>query len=110
MLKQKNLGQSTAEYAIVIGLVIAAAVAMQIYVKRGLQGKMKGAVDYSPDTKIFTTKQFEPAYSDSVMNTTKTGSTTVETKEGGGVERRLTAAGEVTKSTGTQTTLGVGEY
>ena len=45
MLKLKRKGQSTAEYAIVIGLVIAAAVAMQVYVKRGLQGKMKDAVD-----------------------------------------------------------------
>jgi len=40
-------GQSTAEYAIVIGLVIAAAVGMQVYVKRSLQGKIKDAVDYN---------------------------------------------------------------
>jgi len=38
-------GQSTAEYAIILAVVIGAAVAMQAYVKRGLQAKQKGAVD-----------------------------------------------------------------
>ncbi len=38
-------GQSTAEYAILIGLIIAVAVGMQTYVKRGLQGKTKDAAD-----------------------------------------------------------------
>ena len=45
MSRRSSKGQSTAEYAIVIGLVIAAAVAMQVYVKRGLQGKIKDATD-----------------------------------------------------------------
>jgi len=52
MLRQSRKGQSTAEYAIVIGLVIAAAVAMQVYVKRGIQAKVKGAVDFDPSTGI----------------------------------------------------------
>jgi Flp pilus assembly pilin Flp len=43
---RKSRAQSTAEYAILIGLVIAAAVAMQVYVKRTLQGRMRGAVHY----------------------------------------------------------------
>lgn len=38
-------GQSTAEYAILIGVVIAAAVGIQTYVKRGLQAKFKTEVD-----------------------------------------------------------------
>jgi hypothetical protein len=45
MFRLKKQAQSTAEYAIVIALVIGAVVAMQVYVKRGLQGRMKGAVD-----------------------------------------------------------------
>ena len=49
MLRRRK-GQSTAEYAIVIGLVIAAAVAMQVYVKRGIQGRIRDAVNYTdPD-------------------------------------------------------------
>ena len=42
-INKRLKGQSTAEYAILIGLVIAAAVAMQIYVKRGLQARVHDA-------------------------------------------------------------------
>lgn len=38
-------GQSTAEYAILIAVVIAAVVGMQLYVKRGMQAKFKGVSD-----------------------------------------------------------------
>ena len=38
-------GQSTAEYAIVLGVVLAALVGMQIYVKRGAQARVKLGVD-----------------------------------------------------------------
>lgn len=41
-----NKAQSTAEYAIVLALVVGAVVAMQIYVKRGLSGRMKDVVDH----------------------------------------------------------------
>ncbi|MFQ5680500.1 MAG: hypothetical protein ACE5GG_00370 [Candidatus Omnitrophota bacterium] len=37
--------QNTAEYAIVIGLVVAAVMAMQTYVKRGFQGRVASASD-----------------------------------------------------------------
>lgn len=38
MLNKK--GQNTAEYAILIALIIAAAIGMQTYVKRGLQSRL----------------------------------------------------------------------
>lgn len=67
MLKRK--GQNIAEYSILIALIIAAAVAMQVYVKRGMQGRIADAVDYnptvSPDTYTsynWATKQYEPYY------------------------------------------------
>ena len=41
LLKRK--GQSTAEYAILIGIVVAVVVAMQTYVKRGIQGRVHDA-------------------------------------------------------------------
>ncbi|MDP3723322.1 MAG: hypothetical protein Q8R91_07490 [Candidatus Omnitrophota bacterium] len=41
----RSTGQSTAEYAIVLGVVLAALVAMQVYVKRGAQVKLKLGVD-----------------------------------------------------------------
>ncbi len=41
----KKAGQSTAEYAIVIALVVGALVVMQVYVKRGIQGRFKDTTD-----------------------------------------------------------------
>ena len=38
-------GQSIAEYSILIALIIAAAIGIQTYVKRGLQGRMKDGSD-----------------------------------------------------------------
>lgn len=75
MLKRK--GQNIAEYSILIALVIAAAVAMQVYVKRGIQGKVADAVDYAPtiaidgvDANIGVTKQYEPYYQQEASDTT----------------------------------------
>jgi uncharacterized protein (UPF0333 family) len=42
-LRKKSKAQTTAEYAILLGLVIAAAVAMQVYVKRGIQARIHDA-------------------------------------------------------------------
>ena len=89
MLRRKRLGQSTAEYAIVIGLVIAAALAMQIYVKRGLQGKVKDAVDYkdSGDSVTGKTTQYEPYYTQSSMSSTQAATNKENVATGGGVSR-----------------------
>lgn len=43
-LKGKR-GQSTLEYALLIAAIVAGLVMMQIYVKRGLGGKMKSSSD-----------------------------------------------------------------
>ncbi len=42
MMKQ---GQSTLEYAVVIACLVAALLAMQIYLKRGMQGRFRQAAD-----------------------------------------------------------------
>ena len=44
-----KIGQSTAEYAIVFALVVGLAMAIQTYVKRGLQGRVREVVDYTGD-------------------------------------------------------------
>ena len=106
MLRLMRKGQSTAEYAIVIGLVIAAAIAMQIYVKRGIQAKIKGVVDHQPDT-MFTTGQYEPDYASSDMNSTRKVTQDIETKDRGEVVRTISADGEVSKRSGTQTTANL---
>ena len=106
MFRITRKGQSTAEYAIVIGLVIAAIVAMQVYVKRGLQGKVKDAVDYkaSGDTVTGTTSQYEPYYASSSMESSRKATEKAEVSKGGGVIRTIGGEGEVSSRTGTQTT------
>jgi uncharacterized protein (UPF0333 family) len=65
-------GQNIAEYSILIALVIGAAVAMQVYVKRGFQGRVKDAVDHTgaaatvgDTTLTFSGNQYEPGYAES---------------------------------------------
>jgi hypothetical protein len=71
---RKSKAQSTAEYAILIGLVIAAAVAMQVYVKRGLQARVHDAsqllVGQSNALDLGGTAeyQYEPYYLNSSFN------------------------------------------
>lgn len=40
-----NRAQSTLEYAIIVTVAVAALLAMQIYFKRGIQGKLKDSSD-----------------------------------------------------------------
>ncbi len=49
----KRRAQSTLEYALIAAVVAGGLIAMQVYIKRGLQGKLKSASDelgeqYSP--------------------------------------------------------------
>jgi hypothetical protein len=108
MLRRLRKGQSTAEYAIVIGLVIAAAVAMQVYVKRGIQGKMKDASDYVDSDAsgvVGTTKQYEPNYMmETTMVSTRNASENATTTTGGGVSRAIVGTENNTR-TGTTTIL-----
>ena len=110
MFRLLKKGQSTAEYAIVIGLVIAAAVAMQIYVKRGIQAKMKDATDYTDPaaTSIMRTSQYEPDYQTTQnLTSTRVATETATTAKGGAVTRSI-AGEDVSNRTGTTTILGVG--
>ncbi len=82
-------GQNTAEYAILLALVVAAAVAMQTYVKRSLQGGIKYAVDKVKKNDT-AQGQYEPYYMASSYETeSKAYTDTEETKEGGEVIRVL---------------------
>ncbi len=89
MLKIKR-GQSTAEYAIIIALVIGAAIAMQTYVKRSMQGGVKFAVDKMKKDATGT-GQYEPYYLESSYNTTTKANIATE---------NMTAAGQVERKTG----------
>jgi hypothetical protein len=98
-------GQNIAEYSILIALVIAAAVAMQVYVKRGIQGKMADAVSHAPTFTIqgggtpitvnFKTKQYEPYYVDSIGNVSSKRDAT----------QNITGNGEVNTAIGQELTV-----
>ena len=69
--------QSTLEFAIVIFAVVAALLAMQVYIRRGLQGKLRTSADE------ISIQQYEPGRTVSDLTVTQTSdiSTVVETKE-----------------------------
>src|SRR5476649_1232961 len=73
-LNQKR-GQSTLEYAVLIVVIIGALLTIQVYIKRGVQGRLRSAADDIGDQ-----------YSDGNMNeirTTNRSSTTEETFNAG---------------------------
>ena len=56
---KKIKGQSTVEYAILIIIIIGALLTIQVYIKRGVQGRLKSASDdigeqYSPGNTNYT--------------------------------------------------------
>lgn len=94
-------GQNTAEYALLIALVIGAAIAMQTYVKRAWQGGVKFSVDKLRKNAT-SMEQYEPYYLESKYEATAEGyKDTEETKLGGGVGR--TFGSKITTRSGKQT-------
>jgi hypothetical protein len=63
-LRKRIKGQSTAEYAILIALVIAAVIAMQRFAQRALQGRIYDASKYmvNQTSAMGNTVQYEPYY------------------------------------------------
>jgi len=67
-LSQNKKAQQTAEYAILIALVVGAVIAMQTYAQRTIQARIRGASAYlaagaGPGTNILGTDlQYEPYY------------------------------------------------
>ncbi len=74
LVKNKK-AQNTAEYALLIALVVAAVIAMQTYAQRTLQARIRGASDYlvGQTTALGTTSQYEPYYLSSNYEITRTG-------------------------------------
>ena len=90
-LKKIRRGQTMAEYAIVLTVVITAIVAMQIYVKRGLQGKVAGVTDNLgvglAAQGIPTPNQYEPYYAQANYNTSQNQKVQEQYQLGGAVAR-----------------------
>jgi len=80
---RKRRAQSTLEYAILIGVIVAGLVAMQVYLKRGYQGKIRESADsmgeqFSPGQ---TTYQYTTSSKTSSSEEVKDGSTKTEIGE-----------------------------
>ncbi len=74
MLNRRR-GQSILEYAMIVAVVVAAFLAIQIYMKRGVQGKLRSSVDDIGG-------QFEAAKTKVVSETNRAGITVEETSLG----------------------------
>lgn len=70
-LRLNKKGQNTAEYAILISLVVAGIIAMQTYAQRALQARVRDASQFMTDATsdanlgagaLGTTAQYEPYY------------------------------------------------
>ncbi len=83
-------GQSTLEYAILIVIVIGALIAIQFYIKRGIQGRFKQSTDDIGD-------QFSPANTE-YTRTVTTGSKTTESFSAGVTESTILDGDETTTS------------
>jgi len=100
-------GQNTAEYAILIGVIVAAAIAMQIYIRRGMQARIKDAVDYTKTAGnmagsgnfSFNLSQYEPYYMNTNFTTVQNGVSSEELQVAGGINR---VVNETTQRTGNQ--------
>ena len=75
-LLNKVKGQSTLEYAVLVIIVIGALLTIQVYIKRGVQGKLKSSADDIGD-------QFSPGNTNAIK-TTRVKSNTTETFGGTG--------------------------
>lgn len=106
MLKRlSKRAQTTAEYAILIALVVGAVIAMQIYVRRSLQGKIKDATDLplnltgtGLNATSFNTTQYEPYYFNSTATTTQTQTLGEQMQTGGGITRSTNASSTVNRN------------
>jgi len=73
--KNRYKGQSTLEYAVITAVVVGALLAIQIYMKRGMQGKLRDSTDQIGE-------QFDAENTEVRRETRRTG-TTLQSVEGG---------------------------
>lgn len=88
-----NKAQTTLEYAILIGVVVAGLIAMQVYLKRGFQGKLKESADSMG-------QQFSPGYT-TADYTTHNVTDSTETLSGGVTKTTINT--QTTDRTGAET-------
>lgn len=82
-------GQNTLEYALLIGVIVAALIAMQTYLKKGVQGRLKESTDNIG-------KQFDPGTFTDSWQTTGSGNTVSSEARKEGVTTSTISSSEVT--------------
>lgn len=90
--------QSTLEYAIVLAVVVGALIAMQIYMKRGVEGRLRSSTDdigeqFDPHKTSFN---FTTTRNSTAVENTTGGITTTSMGIGGGVAEVQTRSGSET--------------
>jgi flagellar assembly factor FliW len=98
LIKNKK-AQNTAEYAILISLVVAGIIAMQTYAQRALQSRVRDASKYlqTQTSALGNTVQYEPYYLSSNYEISRNETTT-----------ELLDADTTAKNTDSTRTRGVG--
>ena len=95
MFRQGKRGQTSVEYAVLIIIVIGSFIAIQSYMKRGIQGRWKSAVDdlgdqYDPRTAITNVRHTLLSTTNTTIDTVAVtgGVTTLRTDASSSVERK----------------------
>ncbi len=96
--KKRQKGQSTLEYAILIIIIIGALLSIQVYIKRGVQGRLKSATDDIGD-------QFSPGNTN-VVTTVTTFSKSDDTFKLG-VTKSVLTANEITNTDTTSSVINI---
>lgn len=121
-LLRNRKAQNTMEYALLIAIVIGVFSAMQLYVRRGMQGRIKNGVDNAPEMVLSNmdtadaakvkgmlgeAEQYEPYYvakgEYGMQTTSGEGTTKDTTTESGGVSE---VSGATVSRTGSQSVPG----
>ena len=104
MLRLVKRGQTSLEYAVLLIIVIGAFIAIQNYMKRGVQGRWKSAVDdlgeqYDPRTAVTDVRH-------TLSSTTNTTIITLEQAGGGGITTQRTDISSSAERKEGQTSVG----
>jgi Flp pilus assembly pilin Flp len=75
-INKSHFGQSVTEYAVLLALVAAALMAMQVYLKRGIQGRIRDLADQISPT------HYEQGQTTSNFTTEQVGQTTAKYTNG----------------------------
>ena len=102
LIKNKK-AQTTAEYAILISLVVAGIIAMQTYAQRALQARVRDAGQHlaAETSDLGTTVQYEPYYLTTDYTVTRNESETQVLSQK--LSQQFTSSNRTRASGGTQT-------